>query len=411
MFATKCKKRAKEKANSSLINNKMWHFSKTHPLNADDNANTQEEKSVALSNEKFSRKLYHLLRIKNQNLVFSPFSISTVMAMLSTGARGKTLEEIKKGLFFPPSPTLQVGYKSIIPTLRSTDDFTIKTANKLFIKKDFSILRKFQQILSRSFQSSIQEIDFGDPKSAANEINNWVEDKTREKIRDLILPDMIDQNTRLVLINALYFKSNWAKKFDKAKPMKFHISPTSSIEVPMMKKSEDVFHAKLHTLSSTMVELPYKGGRVVMQILLPNTNFGLEDLEDKLKDVDIQKLFEKEHRKTTVSIGLPKFKQETTIQLNENLKKLGLKKMFSSMADLSGIDGGRTLYVSQVVQKALVEVDEEGTVAAAATAVQINTRSAWRSFEFMADHPFIFFLRDKHSGILLFQGRVINPLK
>jgi len=166
----------------------------------------------------------------------------------------------------------------------------------------------------------------------------------------------------------------------------------------------------LDTLSSTMIELPYKGDRFVMQVLLPNTKFGLEDLEDKLENVDIHNLFEKGKRNITVSISLPKFKQETRIELNEDLKKLGMRRMFSN-ADLSGIDGGRTLYVSDVVQKALIEVDEEGTVAAAATAVLIKTRSAPRHVQFMADHPFIFYLKDKETGILLFQGRIINPLK
>merc|ERR1719244_1751821 len=347
-------------------------------------------KIVNHSNDKFSTKLYNLLRRKYQNLVFSPFSISTVMAMLSAGAKGETLHQINKGLFFPPSPTLQAEYKNIIPAIRSTEDFTIEIANKVFVKKNFSILRKFQEILRNSFHSNIQSMDFEDSETAADTINDWVEDRTRNKIKDLIQPDMISGDTRMVLVNAIYFKSNWAKKFDRSEPMKFHTSPSSS----------------------TMIELPYKGERIVMQVLLPNTKYGLVGLEEKLKNVDIHELFEKEKEKTEVIIGLPKFKQENTVQLNKQLSMLGLNNMFSPLADFSGISNVSGLHVSQVVQKAFIEVNEEGTEAAAATGAVAATYSGTvhESF-FIADHPFIFYLRDKETGILLFQGRVINPLK
>jgi len=369
-------------------------------------------KIVNHSNDKFSTKLYDLLRRKYQNLVFSPFSISTVMAMLSAGARGETLHQINKGLFFPPSPTLQAEYKNIIPSIRSTEDFTIEIANKVFVKKNFSILRNFQEILRNSFHSNIQSMNFEDSKAAADTINDWVEDRTRDKIKDLIQPDMISGDTRMVLVNAIYFKSNWAKKFDRSEPMKFHISPSSSVDVPMMRKTDEIFYASLDSLSSTMIELPYKGDRIVMQVLLPNTKYGLVGLEDKLKNVDIHELFEKEKEKTEVIIGLPKFKQENTVQLNKQLSMLGLNNMFSPLADFSGISDVSGLHVSQVVQKAFIEVNEEGTEAAAATgAVAVAFSGPLHESFFIADHPFIFYLRDKETGILLFQGRVINPLK
>ena len=369
---------------------------------------------VSISNDKFSAKLYDLLRKKHENLVFSPLSISVVMGMLSTGARGKTLKQIKKGLFFPPSHTLQTGYKNIIPGIMSTKDFTIETANKVFVKKGFSILRNFQEILINSFQTNIQEMDFGNSQEAADEINDWVEERTRDKIEDLIKPDMINQDTSLVLVNAIYFKSNWAKKFGRTETTNFHISSYKSVEVPMMWKSDEVLYATLGSLSSTMLELPYKGGRIVMQVLLPETKFGLDKLEDKLKNVDIQKLFERENKYTEVVIGLPKFKQENRLQLNEDLRALGLRNMFSSRADFSGITEGGGLYVSNVVQKAFIEVDEEGTEATAATGAVVGTESGSIGPLpplFLADHPFVFYIRDKESGMLLFQGRVVNPLK
>jgi len=371
-------------------------------------------KIVNHSNDKFSTKLYDLLRRKYQNLVFSPFSISTVMAMLSAGARGETLHQINKGFFFPPSPTLQAEYKSIIPSIRSTEDFTIEIANKVFVKKNFSILRNFQEILRNSFHSNIQSMNFEDSKAAADTINDWVEDRTRDKIKDLIQPDMISGDTRMVLVNAIYFKSNWAKKFDRSEPMKFHISPSSSVDVPMMRKTDEIFYASLDSLSSTMIELPYKGDRIVMQVLLPNTKskYGLGSLEVKLRNVDIHELFEKEKEKKNVIIGLPKFKQENTLQLNKQLSVLGLNNMFSPLADFSGISNVSGLHVSQVVQKAFIEINEEGTEAAAATgAVAVAFSGPLHESFFIADHPFIFYLRDKETGILLFQGKVTNPLK
>ena len=286
----------------------------------------------------------------------------------------------------------------------------IETANKVFVRKGFPLFKRFTKILIDSFHSSIQDIDFGDSKAASDEINGWVEDKTKDKIKDLIKPNIIKIDTSLVLVNAIYFKSNWVKKFDKTKMRKFQISPSSSVEVPMMMKSDTVFTARLDILSSTMVELPYKGDRIVMQILLPETKNSLEDLEDKLRNVEIHDMFEKEKIKTKVEINLPKFKQESTLPLKEDLKKLDLKNMFNAgKANFSGITDRNRLYVSHVVQKAIIEVDEKGTEAAAGTAAVTTTRS--RGPMFIADHPFIFYLRDKESGMLLFQGKVTNPLK
>jgi len=374
-----------------------------------ESGSVKDVKSVSLSNDKFSTKLYNLLRKQHPNLVFSPFSLSVVMAMLDAGARGKTQNQIKKGLFFPPSATLQAEYKIILPSITSTQDFTFETANKVFIKRGFSLLDDFKEVMINSFHSKIQDIDFGNSEAAAKEINGWVEERTNNKIKDLIEPNIINADTCLVLVNAIYFKSNWAKKFDNTFVMEFQISPSSSVDVQMMYKSDIVFSARLDILSSTMVELPYKGDRIVMQVLLPDSNLGLDILEYQLKDVEIHDLFEKNKFQQEFDIYLPKFKLETNLPLNQDLQNLHMKNMFiPGRADFSGIAGG-DLYVSQVIQQAIIEVDEEGTEAAAATAAVLGEESAGPMFK--ADHPFIFYLRDKESGMLMFQGRVINPLK
>jgi len=375
----------------------------------------KSQNPVSSSNDQFSSQLYYLLSKMpdTENLVFSPVSISGVMAMMSVGARKRTLKQISDALFFPSSPVLLAGYKKLIPALAPNKDFTLETANSLFVMKGFPISKDFQTSLSNNFHSKVNVVDFSKSKAAAKEINSWVEKTTRNKIKELIDESMVNANTALILVNALYFKSNWAKNFEKAEPKKFFISPSKSIKVPMMSKEDFVYIAKLASLSSSMVELPYKGNKVTMQVLLPDKKGGLEDLEEKLKTVNINDIFEKEKQQMDLDIQLPKFKLKSTFELKEPLTTLGMGDMFSELtADFSGITTANKLFVSFVVQKAFIEVDEKGSEAAAASAVGFSFESAAPPPEpFVADHPFIFFLRHKESGMLLFQGRVTNPLK
>merc|ERR1712142_1264073 len=375
----------------------------------------KSQNPISSSNDQFSSQLYYLLSKMpdTENLVFSPVSISGVMAMMSVGARKRTLKQISDALFFPSSHTLLAGYKELIPALMSNRDFTLETANSLFVMEGYPISDDFQTSLSNNFHSSVNVVDFSKSKAAAKEINSWVEKTTRNKIKDLIEPSMVDADTALILVNALYFKSNWAKNFEKAEPKKFFISPSKSIKVPMMSKEDFVYFAQLASLSSSMVELPYKGNKVTMQVLLPDNKDGLEEVEEKLKTVNINDLFEKEKQQKDLDIQLPKFKLESTFELKEALTTLGVGDMFSeSAADFSGITTVNKLFVSFIVQKAFIEVDEKGSEAAAASAVGFSFESATPPPEpFVADHPFIFFLRHKESGMLLFQGRVTNPLK
>merc|ERR1712002_118098 len=373
----------------------------------------EEVKRVARSNDQFSKDLYDLLRKEEGNLIMSPFSVSGVMAMVSAGARGNTEEQVRSGLLFPPSESLQLGYKDAIPALRSTENFTLEAANMVFAMKNFSVLPEFQELLHNSFHASIQNVDFGDSQLAARMINNWVGKMTMDKIKHLIKADMLNALTRMVLVNAIYFKGDWESKFDQklTKDQDFSVSPSDTVTVKMMMQERKFQWAYLESLASHMVELPYKGNRIVMQVLLPAEKHGLAELEKILKKYNVQELFEKESYETKVNIQLPKFKLEKTIPLTSHLNSLGLKDMFSEgLADFSGIDGTKQLFVSEVIQKAFIEVNEEGSEAAAATGAIMMMRSMPAPPEqFIADHPFIFFIRDKTTGMLLFQGRVSNP--
>merc|ERR1712212_1290707 len=258
----------------------------------------EEVKSIAKSNDQFSKSFYDLLREEEGNLIMSPFSVSGVMSMVSAGARGKTLDQIMTGLSFPPPDTLQLGY---------------------------------QELLHNSFHASIQSVDFGDSQLAARMINNWVEKMTMDKIKHLIKADMLNALTRLVLVNAIYFKGDWEAKFDQklTKDQDFSVSPSDTVTVKMMRQERKFQWAHLESLASHMVELPYKGNRIVMQVLLPAEKHGLSEVEKMLKKHNVQELFEKESYQTKVNIQLPKFKLEKTIPLTSHLNSLGLKDMFS----------------------------------------------------------------------------------
>merc|ERR1712098_1964 len=212
----------------------------------------------------------------------------------------------------------------------------------------------------------------------------------------------------------IYFKGDWAVKFDPNATTEkdFHLSDGESTKkVQMMRQTEEFQWAELKDLEASMLELPYKGDRVVMQILLPNAVQGLSTMEDRLRTTDLEQLFRDAERERKIAVELPKFKLEKSITLNNHLQELGMKDMFdSSKADFSRIDGTKQLYVSTVLQKAFIEVNEEGSEAAAATGAVMMMRSMpMPPVEFKADHPFLFFLRDKLTGMLLFQGRVQDP--
>ena len=223
---------------------------------------------------------------------------------------------------------------------------------------------------------------------------------TEGKIKDLLNADSFGMATRLILVNAIYFKADWKQKFDanETKDGSFFLEGGRVIQLPMM-------HAKMKTnfvysesLKSLILELPYKGDRLSMVIILPSDR-KISELEKKLDESVFSLKFEQKE----ILIQLPKFKMEQTYSLTQNLKNLGVEKLFTGQADLSGMDGSRQLYASSASHKAVIEVNEEGSEAAAATSVIVNLRSLPLTFK--ADHPFFFFIRDKQTGVVLFMGR------
>jgi len=333
--------------------------------------------------------------------------------MAASGAGGETQTEMMTGLRLPDMETVGSGWSQVIPALRSNENFTLESANAAFTMENFDVLATYRESLHNIFHSDISPVNFGEPQEATQTINSWVSDMTNKKIEKLIEKDMVNGNTRLVLVNALYFKGDWEKQFDKKNTAqdKFFLPSGEGVMADMMVQEAEIPYAVLDNIDSTIVELPYKGDRIVMQIVLPNEKSGLRGLEEKIGSVDIADLFRQHQRDTKVRVKMPKFKLSSSADLSDPLKAMGMSNMFdATVADFSGIDGTRTLFVDFVKQEVAIEVNEEGSEAAAATGMGMMMRSMPLPPEqFTVDHPFLFYIRDKLTGMLLFKGRIANP--
>ena len=372
---------------------------------------------VAEATEKFSRSLYSAM-VKDvgaaDNLLVSAFSAAAVLTMAAAGARGDTAQQMWAGLGLPDTETAEAGWSQAIPALRTNMYFTLETANTAFVDEKYKILDEYKESIQRIFHSDVSPVDFGDSGVTSKRINSWVSDMTNKKIEKLVDAQEIGDDTAMVLVNAIYFKGDWVKKFDSKNTQKqeFSVSSGKNVMADMMRQTKEFPFATLDDIDSKMLELPYEGERIVMQILLPNDkDSGLKSIEEKIGDADIAKIFEEKQFNRKVNIQMPKFKLTHSASLAEALRSLGMKNMFSAgVADFSGMDGTRNLYVGFVKQEVAVEVNEEGSEAAAATGMGMMMRSMPAPpQEFVVDHPFIFYIRDKLTGMLLFQGRVANP--
>ena len=384
------------------------------------NEHRAEVGSVSGAAEEFGKSLYAVIKETEEgNILFSPYSVAAVLAMLSEGARGETLDMMRRMMHLPEAETLRVGYKDSIPVLRTNErcneNLTLDTANTAFVMEGFQVLDEFQKSLKENYHANMSSVDFADNEKAARTINDWVASKTQNKITDLIQADSLSALTRLLLVNAVYFEAAWETQFDKENtaPGMFSVARSLSKKVPMMSlMNHKMNFADLDQLDCSMVELPYKGNRIVMQVILPNQINGVFDLENKLSEGDLNSLFSENMENIRVDLTLPRFKLFHSLSLSDSLKQMGMADMFSAgKADFSGITGTRDLFVSSVIQKIFVEVNEEGSEAAAATEVVVRfmSRPPTENQTFNVDHPFIFIIRDRLTGMILFQGRVVDP--
>jgi len=358
-----------------------------------------DAKMVSNAITEFTPDLFETLKKDHPgNLIFSPFSLSAVIAMLKAGAKGKTAEEIKAVMKFPDDASLNGGYKKLLESLKSNKDFSLEIANRIFVHDGFALKDSFVKSAKRYYQSEVMQLDFSEKEKSAKEINNWVEEKTKNRIKNLIFPDELTPLARLVLVNAIYFKGQWENKFMKYCTVKdrFYTGRSKAIQVDMMEQTDEFPYTEIPDLKVKAIALPYKGDKLSMVIVLPEKRTSLAHGEAGLKNFDLEEILKRLTEKT-VNVFLPKFKMESKIELKEPLIQLGLRSMFRLDADFSGIPKtNEELFVEKVVQKAFIDVNENGTEAAAATMVGpvvggMPPRPK-KTFEFRADHPFIVYI-------------------
>ena len=379
-----------------------------------------DKKAVVKGNNAFALALYAELKDQEGNLFLSPFSISTALAMTYAGARGNTEAQMAKVLHF------DLGQESLHPTFQKLitqmstqaeqQGYQLNVANALWGQKGYGFLKKFLDLTKTTYGAGLNEVDFRRATEAARKtINTWVEKQTKGKIKNLIRRGILDELTRLVLTNAIYFKGNWASQFDKrqTKNSPFYVRVDRTVNVPMMYQKEKFRYMETGRLQA--IELPYVDNELSMVVLLPKEVNGITALENFLTADSLRKWLTR-LREQKVDVYLPRFKITSEFRLDTALRSMGMPDAFSlPPADFSGMTGKKDLFISAVIHKAFVDINEEGTEAAAASAVVMEIMEKamrmQRPLIFRADHPFIFLIRDTQSGSILFLGRVVNPLK
>jgi serpin B len=379
---------------------------------------TDEMQLVADGNNRFAFDLYAQLRQKEGNLFFSPLSAHTALAMTSTGARGKTRDEMLKVLHLPDDDRMLASGDLARFYTHPRPEFELSIANALWGQKGFPWRPEWLDMQNARFGAGFHEADFrADPDLERQRINQWVEEQTRERIKELLENGVIDGMTRMVLANAVYFKGEWENHFDPrwTHNADFTLADGTKVKTPMMHRQSGFRHyyesseTARHSAELQLAEVPYRGGELSMVIVLPGKHDGLPTLEKRINPNALA-----EWLKNAVEAGrlmelvLPKFRLETAVmKLKEPLQKLGMVDAFDKRADFSAMGGTPgELHISAVEHQAFVDVNEMGTEAAAATS---PIAKGGEAIDFRADRPFLFLIRDVRHGTILFMGRVVNP--
>jgi len=377
-------------------------------------AASAQETSAAKSVNEFGIDLYERLALEcSDNVFFSPFSIETALAMTYAGARGETAGEMAAVLHLDAeSERVHPAFAELIGRINKqavSGSCKLATANALWGQKGHGFLKSFLQLVSENYGAGMEFVDFGRSEEARAKINDWTAKKTQDRIKDLIPAGAINADTRLVLTNAVYFKGLWVAPFKKrdTRQARFKLMGGQSVVVPTMCQGEDFRYGDRPGYQA--IEMPYKGCDIAMLVLLPTDPAGLPGLEKALTLDEVDKCVAGLATRT-VALQLPKAHMLQRFSLAKTLGAMGMPNAFAD-ADFSGMDGAKDLFISEVLHKAFVNVDEEGTEAAAATSVMMALGEAPMEEikQFIADHPFIFLIRERQSGAILFMGRVMNP--
>lgn len=367
--------------------------------------------AVVHTNTEFALELYQELRAVEGSLVFSPYSISTALAMVYAGARGDTEKQMAQALrfgldqkrFHAASACLDAKLKLV----KEKGHILLQSANTLWPQAGCPLLDEFLALIKESYGASVITVDYSNPEKARRKINAWVEENTQEMIREMIPLGFLDAMTRLVLVNAIYFKGNWKSQFDRdlTCDAPFWVTPNEQLQAPMMTQRHKFRYGESADLQ--ILELPYDGDDLSMTVLLPKETDGLARLEQSFTVKNLDR-WTRNLRAMEVIVFLPVFEITFPFRLDDTLKAMGMVDAFSGQADFSGMDKA-PLFISAILHKAFIAVNEEGTEAAAATAAVMARSLPLPAPTFRADHPFIYLIRENSTGVILFLGRVVNP--
>lgn len=369
-------------------------------------------------NNAFALDLYQSLRSQGGNLILSPFSVSLALAMTYAGARGETEAQMAQTLHFPAQSDVHPAFNALDLALEEStinldqdqEPMRLNIANAVWAEQTFSFLQEYLDTIAVNYGAGIHLSDFiNNAEPTRKEINNWVSDETEDKIKDLLPEDSVGPDTRMVLVNAIYFKADWLDQFDAndTYDREFNLLDGSQVTVPMMGQGMYIPYTSGDGYQA--VELPYAGNSAAMTIIVPDQG-RFAEVESSLSYEEVSGMHASMEQ-TSLVLRMPKFEFESSFSLTDALSELGMPAAFDrGQADFSGMTGGKDLFIGNVIHKAFVAVDEEGTEAAAATAVIMEATGAMmEDLVLVIDRPFIFLIRDLESGQILFMGRVLNP--
>lgn len=381
-------------------------------------ADVDDINTAVSGNTDFALSLYGRLKDDENaiapkgNLFFSPYSISNALAIVYGGARGQTKEQMATALHFTlPDQNFYSAFGTLQKQLLQNDTsrgYQLLLANALWCQKGEPLLKDFLDLTQNYYGGCLNQLDFvNESEKSRQKINSWIEEKTKDKIKDLIPPNGVNKEITMVLTNAIYFKGEWKTKFSwwKTKDADFTVSTNNKVKVPLMHVKEK-FNC-CSDANSQVLELPYKNDEISMLVILPRNIEGIKEIENSLSAEKLSEISSK-MKTREVEVYLPRFKITWgTFCLNKTLVSLGMSDAFNpGQADFSGINGKKDLWISDIFHKAYIEVNENGTEAAASTGLTI-VRAAHPVFR--VDHPFIFIIKDNRSGSILFMGRVMDP--
>ena len=385
----------------------------------DPQADPAAVKQLAHSNNAFALALYQAVRDEDGNLIYSPYSIFQALLMTGAGAQGETASQMASVLGVdvndPAIHNLMNALNKVLTYQpenlnRDAQPLTFNIANALWAQKDYHFEQAFLDTLSANYNAGLKLVDFNDPEQARALINLWVAAQTNEKIQELIPTGVLSNMTRLVLTNAIYFKGGWVNRFEEKNTIdgSFTLADGSSKTVPFMHGNFTI--SALVSEMIQVVRLPYEGSTYAMAAIMPSADFA--GFEQQLTAAELEQILsDLQSSSAMVDLSMPKFQSESSLGLAETLAALGMPDAFDAeKADFSGMTGKPDLMIGSVLPQAAIDVNEEGTEAAAATAVVMNVTSMpGQSYTIRLDKPFIYVIYETTTNTITFMGRVVNP--